>query len=198
MNNVKRSLILITALCSISQLYPAQAPAAGVTSTPARVIGGNSGKLGAQNKFGGNGHGIDHNVLPPFLGAIEITSASGKTIGEKGHYYPLLKFAYYQSAAGSTTYLLNAQPIITLTPAKQAMIAKGKLTLNPVTIANQKIPLYAYVITPDKAAYIYAGYNKFLHTIPTIIESLSTLQPETITNVQTAFRTLFSLNPLEA
>lgn len=203
MNNVKKSLIFITALCSISQLYPILGTTTDskppVSPSSAKVIGGNSGKLGKggyQNVPGGQGRGIYHGnsgiTVPKVLGSLELTGPNR----QPGRYFPGLKVAFYTDKLGNTTYMLNVTPIIpvTLSPEAQAKFTPNAAT---VTLNGKQVPLHAIVLTPAVTTTIKTGYNNLLNLIPDLMGAAALVDLQSLNNLYTAFKTLLPAQPVD-
>lgn len=167
MTNLKKSLIFMATLGSISSLYSSTINPNGtitdgaVTMPRAKMIGGQ----------GGIYHGTTTPTFPIF-NSLELTGARG----ESGAFYPILRVAFLQDNAGNTTYFTN------VTPKAPASNVAHVYTQNFATtsINGKSIPLHAVAMTPELTAKVKTHYNMLIGTIPSIAANASTIQNKTI------------------
>lgn len=167
MTNLKKSLILIATLGSISSLYSSTINPNGTITDGART-------MPRPKMIGGQG-GIYHgNTTPtfPIFNSLELTGAQG----ESGAFYPILRVAFLQDKAGNTTYFTN------VTPKAPASDVAHVYTQNFATtsINGKAIALHAVAMTPEVTTKIKAHYNMLIGSIPSIAANASTIQNKTI------------------
>jgi len=174
MTNIKKSLIFIVTLGSISSLYSStisgsggRAASSGVKIAPEpKMIGGQAEVY----------HGGQSSQFFPFFSWSELKGAHGET----GGFFQDLQIAYLIDSAGKVTYFTNATII---TPASTATPAAYTLNFATTTIDGKTVSLHGVTVTQDMIDTIKAQYNRLMGLIPAIIANASMLQNKTISQL---------------
>lgn len=166
MTNLKKSLILLITLGSISSVYSS-------TITPSGKIISGARRAPTSKTIGGQG-GVYQGQKPifPLFNSLEITGPAG----EVGAFYPVLRIAFLQNKDGDVTYFTN------VTPKAPASDVASVYTQNfaTATVQGRAVPLHAIVLTPELTTKIKTHYSTIINTIPMIAANASTLKNKTV------------------